>query len=208
MGKSNENDIFNIPNQITFARLVLSIVVFVLIPLGMYLPALIVFVIAAGTDWVDGWWARKFDQVSKLGRMFDPFVDKFLICGVFIFLCAAPNTGKFPYTPDSGVAAWMTAVVVGRELLVTAMRGFIEQSGGDFSAKFMGKLKMVFQCVAVGASLVALKWFAENTEPLPQWIYYTLHGSVILAIASTINSGLEYIFAAIRMIRADPPAAE
>ena len=86
------NDVFNVPNQLTFARLVLAIVVFALIPLQLYLAALIVFVIAASTDWVDGYYARRFNQVSKLGRIFDPFVDKFIICGTFIFLAAEPGS--------------------------------------------------------------------------------------------------------------------
>ena len=133
------------------ARLALSIAVFVLIPLQLYLPALIVFAIAAGTDWVDGWWARKYKQVTKLGRVFDPFVDKILICGTFIFLAAEPG---------SGIYAWMAVVVMGREMLVTVLRTMVEQSGGDFSAKMAGKLKMVFQCLAVGASLVVLMQIA------------------------------------------------
>ena len=78
----------NLPNQITLVRLVLSIVAFVLIPLGMYLSALIVFLVAAGTDWVDGYIARKYNLVTKLGRILDPFADKFLICGTFIYLAA------------------------------------------------------------------------------------------------------------------------
>ena len=85
------NDVFNIPNQLTAARFVLSIVVFVLIPLQIYLAALIVFVVAASTDWIDGYYARKYGQVTKLGRMFDPFVDKIIICGTFIFWL--PNRG-------------------------------------------------------------------------------------------------------------------
>ena len=190
-----EDTVWNVPNVLTTVRLVLSIVVFVLIPLGLYLPALIVFIIAASTDWVDGWWARKYGQVTKLGRMFDPFVDKIIICGTFILLAAQQHAvgGDHRY----GIAPWMAVVVVGREMLVTALRGFIEQSGGDFSAKFAGKLKMVFQCVAAGASLVALMYFArDSTAKLPPWLFWTMVVSVWLAVLSTIYSGVEYIFAA------------
>ncbi|MDP6446272.1 MAG: CDP-alcohol phosphatidyltransferase family protein, partial [Pirellulaceae bacterium] len=107
--------IFNVPNQLTAARLILSIVVFVLLSFELYLPALIVFLVAASTDWVDGFYARRYDQVTQVGRIFDPFVDKAIICGVFIFLCADPASGIHP-----GIAV----VVVGRELLVTALRAF------------------------------------------------------------------------------------
>lgn len=194
-----ENDVFNVPNQITAARLALSVGVFVLIPLRLFLPALIVFAIAAGTDWVDGWWARRYKQVTKLGRVFDPFVDKILICGTFIFLAVER---------DSGIAAWMAVVVMGREMLVTVLRSMIEQGGGDFSAKMAGKLKMVFQCLAVGASLVVLmklqggKTAAELfSRGENQWLFWTLHVCVWLAVISTVYSGLEYVFVAAKSLR-------
>jgi CDP-diacylglycerol---glycerol-3-phosphate 3-phosphatidyltransferase len=107
----------------TTVRFVLSIVVFVLIPLGQFIAAMIVFLIAASTDWIDGWWARKFNQVTKLGRIFDPFVDKIIICGTFIFLAAE--------WPSSGIAPWMAVVVMGREMLVTAIRSEIEGRGSE-----------------------------------------------------------------------------
>ena len=72
--------IMTIPNQITAVRLILPIVVFALIGQQWFFTAMIVFLVAAATDWVDGYWARKFSQVSKLGRVFDPFVDKIIIC--------------------------------------------------------------------------------------------------------------------------------
>lgn len=184
------NAILNVPNTITAIRFALSVVVFVLIPLEQFVAALVIFVIAASTDWIDGWYARKYGQVTKLGRMFDPFVDKIIICGTFIFLAAEPS---------SGIAAWMAVVVMGRELLVTAIRSFIEQQGGDFSAQMAGKLKMVFQCLAVVASLAALRHFQQASNPptpLPVWLYWTLHISVWLAVISTVYSGLEYVVAA------------
>jgi CDP-diacylglycerol--glycerol-3-phosphate 3-phosphatidyltransferase len=187
----SENQIWNVPNIITMVRLVLAIAVFVLIPLHEYLAAIIVFVLAASTDWMDGYWARKYGQVTKLGRVLDPFVDKIIICGTFIFLAAEPK---------SGITAWMATVVMGREMLVTALRSVIEGSGGDFSAKWAGKVKMVVQCVAVVASLVALRYYVQNpgVPALPAWLYYTLHGSVWGAIAITVYSGLEYVVIAAR----------
>ncbi|HEX5106712.1 MAG TPA: CDP-diacylglycerol--glycerol-3-phosphate 3-phosphatidyltransferase [Pirellulaceae bacterium] len=199
--KTASTAIFNVPNVLTAARFVLSIVVFVLIPLEQYAAAVVVFVIAAGTDWIDGWYARKYQQVTKLGRIFDPFVDKVIICGTFIFLAAEQG---------SGITPWMAVVVVGREMLVTAIRGFIEQQGGDFSAQMAGKLKMVFQCVAAVASLIALRHYALEVspeaprewlaEPLPAWLFWTLHVSVALAVISTVYSGAEYIVAAARIL--------
>jgi CDP-diacylglycerol--glycerol-3-phosphate 3-phosphatidyltransferase len=92
----------------------------------------------------------------------------------------------------------MAVVVVGREMLVTALRGFIEQSGGDFSAKMAGKLKMVFQCVAAVASLLTLSY---RDNPTPIWLDWTLLVSVWLAVLSTIYSGAEYVVAAARFFR-------
>ncbi len=189
----------NVPNVLTMARLVLSIVVFVLVPLGYYFSALLVFIVAASTDWVDGYWARRFNQVTQLGRIFDPFVDKIIVCGLFIFLAAERD-------PPSGITAWMAVVVVGRELLVTALRGFIEQHGGDFSAKMAGKLKMVFQCVAGGFGLGALM-YAHGTAPgwmqmilPPAWFAVLLRMAVWLAVLSTVYSGLQYVVVAIKQI--------
>jgi CDP-diacylglycerol--glycerol-3-phosphate 3-phosphatidyltransferase len=198
---ASSNTIVNVPNVLTAARFLLSIVVFVLIPLNQYFAAMIVFIVAASTDWIDGWWARKYNQVTKLGRIFDPFVDKIIICGAFIYLAAEQG---------SGIAPWMAVVVVGREMLVTAIRSEIEGRGGDFSAQFMGKLKMVFQCAAVVASLAALQYWHQyllpsgvkpgSTEFVPAWLYWPLQISVWAAVISTVYSGLEYIVAAARIL--------
>jgi CDP-diacylglycerol--glycerol-3-phosphate 3-phosphatidyltransferase len=131
---------WNVPNLLTTVRLVLAIAVIVLIDVGSYLPALVTFLLAASTDWLDGYWARKYGQVTKLGRIFDPFVDKIIICGTFIALVAVPT---------SGIAAWAAVVVVGRELLVTSLRGIIEGAGGDFWASgrwSFNASRSVFRC--------------------------------------------------------------
>lgn len=181
--------VWNVPNQITAARLVLSIVVFVLIAFKQYNAANICFIIAASTDWVDGYWARKYKQVTQLGRIFDPFVDKIIICGTFIFLAAE-------YDHGSGIAPWVAVVVMGREMLVTVLRSIIEGAGGDFSANMAGKWKMVFQCVATVVSLYAL----AHQGTTPEWLGWLLVGSVWLAVISTVYSGLIYIQAAAHRI--------
>lgn len=187
MPNQSTSQVFNLPNQITIARLVLSVVVFVLIPFGFYAAALVGFIIAAGTDWLDGYIARKYNLVTKLGRILDPFADKFLICGVFIYLAAVPT---------SGIAAWMAVVVVGRELLVTVIRSFLEGEGIDFSAKMAGKLKMVFQCAAVIVSLLVLAMAAP-----PSWMKLLLVAFAWLAVLSTIYSGVGYVIAASKLIK-------
>ncbi|REJ93883.1 MAG: CDP-diacylglycerol--glycerol-3-phosphate 3-phosphatidyltransferase [Planctomycetota bacterium] len=201
---SNSNS-FNVPNTLTAIRLVLAIAVFVLMALAQsssqaapryYVAATVLFVLAASTDWIDGFWARRYEQVTVLGRIFDPFVDKVIICGVFISLVAEPA---------SQVKSWMAVVVVARELLVTALRGFIEQRGTDFSASMSGKLKMVVQCVAATASLWSLA-AAPKSSWHPGWLGDATFWLIWAAVAITIYSGLEYVIAAARLIgTAAPP---
>jgi CDP-diacylglycerol--glycerol-3-phosphate 3-phosphatidyltransferase len=181
--------VFNVPNQLTSIRLVLAIVLFCLIPAGYYLAAMWVFIVAAGTDWIDGYYARRYNQVTTLGRILDPFVDKIIICGTFISLAGIEG---------SGVARWMAVVVVGRELLVTALRSFLEQQGADFSATLSGKLKMVLQCVAVVLSLYRLSYAAA---PIPEWLHPTLMAAVWSAVVLTVVSGIAYVFAAAKLLR-------
>ncbi len=193
-GSTSNANIFNVPNKISAARLLLSCVLFVLIPLHYYWLALTLFVVAAGTDWIDGWYARKFNQVTQLGRILDPFCDKILICGAYILL-AVEMQDLFPWFAQ--ITGWMAVVVVGRELLVTVLRSLIEGAGGDFSAKMAGKLKMVFQCVAVGSCLVALAIKAGSaTVVLPVWLEWSVIGSVWLSVVSTLHSGYLYLWGA------------
>lgn len=180
---------WNVPNLLTTVRFALAIAVIALIPAKAYTAALIVFIVAASTDWMDGYWARKYGQVTKLGRIFDPFVDKIIICGSFIALVALP---------ESGIAAWMAVIVVGRELLVTSLRGIIEGAGGDFSATFWGKWKMVVQCFAVGFSLLGMA-LAPPSSLLLGLRHVAIWGSVLI----TIYSGLDYTLAAARVLRGE-----
>lgn len=198
---SKKTEVWNVPNRISAARLVLSIVVFALIPLQFYWLAFWVFVVAAGTDWIDGWYARQYDQITQLGRILDPFCDKILICGAFILLAVEMNSGFAWYEK---IASWMAVLVTGRELLVTVLRSLIEGSGGDFSAKMPGKLKMWFQCIAVGVALVVLALKAEGLDPaIPVWLSVVLVVSIWAAVISTVHSGLLYVFAARQSFDAD-----
>lgn len=192
-GSQLTDQIFNVPNKISAARLVLSVVFFVLLPLEYYWAALIVFLVAAGTDWIDGWYARKHDLVTKLGRVLDPFCDKILICGGYILLAVEMDSGFQWYAK---IAGWMAVVVVGRELLVTVLRSMIEGAGGDFSAKMAGKLKMVFQCLAVCACLVGLALNTDSPDSIQAWLHWTIIISVWVSVISTIYSGLLYVKAA------------
>jgi CDP-diacylglycerol--glycerol-3-phosphate 3-phosphatidyltransferase len=192
---------WNVPNAMTALRMLLAVVLFFLMPYGYYGTSLVLFVVAAGTDWVDGWWARRYGQITVLGRILDPFADKLIVCGTFIYLAAEPALTGVP----GGLAPWMVVVIVSREMLVTALRGLIEKQGGDFSAKMPGKLKMVFQCIAAAACLAYLMdpGFPENVT-LSTYLAVGIHWTMIVAlwasVVMTLYSGYLYIVAATRII--------
>ncbi len=177
-------DVWNVPNTLSIARLILAVLVGALIEWHFFLTAAIVFIIAASTDFIDGWWARRFNQVTKLGRILDPFVDKIIITAALVALVGVPN---------SYVYAWMTTVIIGREFLVTSIRAIIEGQGGDFSARWLGKVKMLVQCVAVVACLLMLKYSSVA------WLHPVAAVSVWAAVAITIASGVDYVNQAIRL---------
>ena len=182
---------FNLPNAITLSRLILAVVLFVMIYLeAWWLTAAALFVVAAGTDFLDGYLARKYGQVTTLGRIMDPFVDKIIICGAFIFLLE--KNARF----DSGVNSWMVIIVVGRELFITSLRGFLEKQDIDFSASWSGKIKMALQCMAVTGALMSLSPHFQtagflNVRDIVLWT----------AVAVTAWSGVTYVGRAAQMIR-------
>jgi CDP-diacylglycerol--glycerol-3-phosphate 3-phosphatidyltransferase len=199
MSQPAGNQIWNVPNVLSMIRLVMSCIVFALIPLQFYLAAFWLFVIAAGTDWIDGWWARRFKQVTQFGRILDPFCDKILICGIFILVAVEMRGRIEPWYAT--ITGWMAVIVIGRELLVTALRSFIEQSGGDFSAKLAGKLKMWFQCFAAGGALIALSyWNSAPDQPIPAWLTWFNVIFIWAAVISTVQSGIDYVRLALKRL--------
>ncbi len=207
MSDGKANSVLNAPNIITSARFVLSLVIFAFLPMGEYFVSLILFIIAAGTDWVDGYLARRNNQVTQLGRILDPFCDKVIICGMFILIAVEMTKlqalGKLE-SMDTGafyiIQGWMAVVVVGREILVTALRGFIEQHGGDFSANMPGKLKMVFQCGAVVGTLLIIDRVNGEAPTIGPFLNYATAAFVWTALISTIYSGAIYVKASIDLI--------
>jgi len=179
----------NLPNLITLSRLGLAVVLFWLIYVeGFWISAAVLFVVAAATDAIDGYVARKYGQVTTLGRILDPFVDKIIVCGAFVFLLEKKA--------DSGVNSWMVMSVIGREMFVTGLRSFLEQAGKDFSAAFIGKAKMALQCVAITLSLLSLSPEVGNPT-------FNFCRDIVLwaAVAVTVYSGLSYAVRGFQMLR-------
>jgi CDP-diacylglycerol---glycerol-3-phosphate 3-phosphatidyltransferase len=185
---------FNVPNMITFSRLGLAVFMFWLIDRGTnWLAATIIFAIAAATDAVDGYIARRYGLITIIGRILDPFADKVIIGGAFVFLAARE---------DSGINAWMAMIVLGREMFVTSLRSFLEREGKDFSATWSGKIKMILQCAAVAASLLCLEYAAPGASAAAESSWRTARDILVWsAVIVTLYSGYIYIVRAIQMYR-------
>lgn len=179
---------WNVPNALTLGRLALGFVVFGLIAADRYFAALIVFAVAAGTDALDGYFARLLDQSTAVGRQLDPLVDKLLVSGGFIYLLTIPGTGLAP---------WMVAAIVSRELIVQALRSLIEGRGVAFGAKLAGKLKTLLQCLSI-AAILAVLWL----NPGRPW-RIGRDALTWSAVILTLYSGLGYLARAWPSLRGD-----
>jgi len=219
----------HVPNLLTGGRLLLAGVFFVILAFYQYdgrgdptllNVAFIVYVIALVTDFLDGYLARKWKVEGAFGRVVDPFVDKVLVLGAFIFLAgknfiipATPaidvaDHARFVVRTISGVAPGIVVILLARELLVTTFRGLSESGGQNFGAAFSGKLKMVFQSVTI---LVILA-YVNYQEPIRRlgdsylWAATVFRDVCIWStVVVTVASGLLYVRRAISMYR--PPAA-
>ncbi len=231
----------NLPNLLTCLRLLLAAGFFVILSAhpyaahhrerelsatgdfdGVLIFAAAVFVLAAITDALDGYLARRWNCVSVFGRVMDPFADKILIIGAFALLASkhfvvetAAIGGVGPSTGGRGMASfvesWMVIVIVARELLVTSLRAVVESKGVSFAATLSGKLKMVLQSVCVPVVLVYL---ARPVGPVPRPLMPDgVSGSaqdvfaiatrwlVWFTIAVTLWSAVPYLRRAVRAMR-------
>ena len=184
----------NLPNKLTVARLVLSFVFVALlsiesIPFGKT-AALVVFCIAAITDFLDGYLARKHNLVTNFGKLMDPLADKILMCAGFVLL-----------TRLELIPAWIVVVILSREFLVTGLRLLASAEGVVLAAENLGKYKTVFQIVTVIYFLLIL----AATESAFAWISplfeIRLFSSAILgqlliwvSLILTLLSGVSYVW--------------
>lgn len=181
----------NLPNAITLSRLAITAAVFVCLELAHGGPAgadpalswiaFVLFLIAAFTDFLDGWLARRWQMVTALGRVADPFADKVLIAGSLVTLLQFPAA-------TAVLSTWYVVVVIAREFLVTAVRGVVEASGKPFPADRLGKWKMVSQCWTVGA----LMTMVAGTDI---WVWAAQWG-LWVSLVLTVVSGVNYVWKA------------
>lgn len=171
----------NLPNKLTLLRIALIPIMmgFLLIQFrGDYsyyaqFFALVIFIIAAITDGLDGYLARKQKSVTKFGKLFDPLADKLLISAALI---AFVDMGK--------ISAWPVLIIIGREFAVTGLRVLAAAEGVVISASSLGKVKTMLQILAVIVVMLhpQLVYFPELVPPLLLW----------LAVAATLYSGFDY----------------
>jgi CDP-diacylglycerol--glycerol-3-phosphate 3-phosphatidyltransferase len=187
--------VFSLPNQLTAARFVLALILFGLIAAEAWLWCLVVFALAALTDYLDGYLARKQGMTSTLGRNLDPLVDKVLMCGAYIFLLPVK---------DGGLAAWMVTVVVARELVITGLRSFMENLGANFGADWLGKIKMALQCAALVAIFLYLYLLTPDAIGNTLWLVGTVRDGLIYAmLAATTLSGAQYLWRAALLLKVE-----
>lgn len=187
-----------LPNAIAVARALAVVPVVVLLedPAGAA-TALVVFVAAALTDAVDGPLARRLGSVTRLGAFLDPLADKILVLGTLLALLRS-SLGD----PGHGaVDAWMVAVMVGRELFATGLRGFAAGRGVAIGSSPYGKAKTVLQAVAAAGLLLAVA--------VPTAEIVTGAGIVLAAaVALTVVSGLDLAIRASSILSVPAPSSD
>lgn len=205
-----------IPNLITVSRLVLTVVFFVLLNTHqsnhfaetMWI-SFVIYVVAGLTDILDGYLARAWKVESAFGRVVDPFVDKIMVCGAFVFFSSTEfiNKDLLEFNKEAsitGVAPWMVVVLIGREFLITGIRGLAESRGIDFRADWTGKIKMFVQSFAIGAIMVDVATAfhygeAKQYDPIA-WVHLVRDISIWATVIVTAASATTYIMKARKLM--------
>jgi CDP-diacylglycerol--glycerol-3-phosphate 3-phosphatidyltransferase len=180
----------NLPNSITLSRIaMIPLFLWILSPhfplQGAHgeqeILASVLFILASLTDGLDGYLARKNNQITTMGILLDPLADKIMVTGALVALVA--------YNPQV-VKVWIAVVIIGREFLISGLRSIASSEGFTIQASDLGKLKTVVQIVSVVSAILAHHWFQWQFGLLiipVQWIaiaaiYFTVLVSSISAI--------------------------
>ena len=184
-----------VPTMLTLLRIVL-IPVLVLV---FYLPfewtnfaAAFVFAFASVTDWLDGWIARRYNQFSEFGAFLDPVADKLMVAVALVIVVSVK---------DGAQALWMalfSAVIIGREIAVSALREWMAELGQRAKVKVasIGKIKTIVQMVALVCLLYQERWFGLPIYLIGEWL-------LAAAALLTLWSGLAYLRAAWPTLKKD-----
>jgi len=168
----------NLANKITLVRIglipVVTTFLYLDFPHSEFLAA-ILFLLAASTDTVDGYIARKRNEITKFGKFIDPLADKLLVIATLVVLV---DIGR--------LAAWIAVIIISREVIITGFRAIAASDGVVIAAGIWGKIKTTMQIIAIVALIldnVPFKWVGF---PFDMFAIYA-------AVAVTIYSGIDYI---------------
>jgi len=195
MSSKTASPILNLPNILTMTRIaaIPLLAVLLLSPSkssGFW--AAVVFSLASITDWLDGYLARRMGIVTVFGKFLDPIADKLIVMAALIMIL-----------PYGHVPAWMVLVILGREIIITGLRGIASSEGIVIQASDLGKFKTIFQLVAIIGLLLHYdyNWFFGIEHQLLQVNMHNT-GMFFLWIATllTVWSGIDYLARFIRII--------
>ncbi|HEV7646461.1 MAG TPA: CDP-alcohol phosphatidyltransferase family protein [Pyrinomonadaceae bacterium] len=186
--------VLTIPNILTFMRMALIPIFAILLYYQEFGWALAVFLLAGLSDGLDGFIARRFDQQSSLGLIIDPAADKLLMTTAFIALTIP---GMVPSVRHLPIPFWVTALVIGRDVLIVVVAGAIHIVTGfrGFKPSLLGKISTGVQVAAIGLVLIAAAFPSINGFYLP--VVYAFVG------AFAFFSGMHYIFHIARLLNED-----
>jgi CDP-diacylglycerol---glycerol-3-phosphate 3-phosphatidyltransferase len=173
-----ETTAMNVPNLLSISR-ILAVPVFIVLmleptPLRALLAG-IVFSIASATDWLDGYLARKWGQVTKIGKLLDPIADKILVASALIMLV---DIARIP--------SWIAIIIIGREIAITGLRAMAASEGIVIAAENMGKWK-------VGAQITAVLCLVLDYHLGTDWISDVGRVAIFIAMILAVISGMRYI---------------
>jgi CDP-diacylglycerol--glycerol-3-phosphate 3-phosphatidyltransferase len=187
----------NLPNILSMSRLIATIVVFILVLVNQpwaFLIAIVIFVLASITDYLDGYLARRFKVVSSLGVFLDLTADKVFVTSILIAMVQIEL-----------VPAWIVAIIITREFMVTGLRSMASARGRIIPAGIWGKQKTFVTLLAVGALLIAKSLSAHQISLFPPMLSLNNGSQIVLLVADvlmmlatiwTIFSGIEYLIGA------------
>jgi CDP-diacylglycerol---glycerol-3-phosphate 3-phosphatidyltransferase len=188
----NGGKVLTVPNLITGGRFLLAALLAILLTweqgTGLAFLSWLVFTVAAVSDFIDGYYARKYEVVTVLGKLMDPLADKVLVATALIMLI-----------PIGELPAWIALVILCREMLVTGLRGVASASGVVVAASSLGKYKSITQYLGLGTMI-----FPADLLPIPHLHQIGL-AIMYVALVLTIWSGIDYFYKLRRVFLEDPP---
>lgn len=184
-----------VPNFVTMGRIALVVVFLIMLGIGgpdgsrgigARWAAFVLFVLAAISDKLDGYLARKYNKVTELGKLLDPIADKLLVCGALVMLAAFGELNP---------GGWViTALFLIRELGITIMRFFVIDTGGSvIAANHAGKLKTLFECIGLGMVVFPMWSLVGGNTGFEGFYYWLSYAVVLVALVLCLYSGGVYV---------------